>query len=71
MDEVAQWAASKFYSSPNVIRQIKSRRMRWAGHEERVGKERKVKKVLMGKPEGKRPRRIWEDEIRMAFRVTG
>jgi hypothetical protein len=59
------------YSSPNVIRQIKSRIIRWAGHEERMGEEIKVIKVLMGKPEGKRPRRIWEEEIRMAFRVTG
>jgi hypothetical protein len=40
------------YSSPNVIRQIKSRRMRWAGHVARMGKERNVYKVLVGKPEG-------------------
>jgi hypothetical protein len=50
-------------SSPNIIRQIKSRRMRWAGHVERMGEERKVCKVLVGKPEGKRPlgrpRRRW------------
>jgi hypothetical protein len=37
----------------NIIRQIKSRRMRWAGHVARVGEERKVYKVLAGKPEGK------------------
>jgi hypothetical protein len=43
------------YSSPNIIRQIKSRRMRWAGHVARMGEERNVYKVLMGKPEGKRP----------------
>jgi hypothetical protein len=44
-----------FYFSPNVIRQIKSRRMRWAGHVARMGEERNVYTVLMGKPEGKRP----------------
>jgi hypothetical protein len=43
------------YSSPNVIRQMKSRRMRWAGHVARMGEERKVYTVLVGKPEGKRP----------------
>jgi hypothetical protein len=49
--------------------QIKSRRMRWAGHAARMEAERKVYKVLVGKPEGKRPRgrprRKWEDMIRM------
>jgi hypothetical protein len=43
------------YSSPDIIRQIKSRRMRWAGHVARMGEERKVYRVLVGKPEGKRP----------------
>jgi hypothetical protein len=43
------------YSSPNIIRQIKSRRIRWAGHVARMEEERKAYKVLMGKPEGKRP----------------
>jgi hypothetical protein len=43
------------YSSPNVITQIKSRRMRWTGHVARMGEERKVYKVLVGKSEGKRP----------------
>jgi hypothetical protein len=42
------------YSSPDIIRQIKSKRMRWAGHVVRMGKERKLYKVLVGKPEGKR-----------------
>jgi hypothetical protein len=57
------------YSSPNVIRQMMSRRMRWAGHVARMGEERKLYNVLVGKPEGKRPlgrqRRKWEDGIRM------
>jgi hypothetical protein len=43
------------YSSPDTIRQVKSRGMRWAGHIARIGEERKVFKVLVGKPEGKRP----------------
>jgi hypothetical protein len=43
------------YSSPDIIRQVKSRRTRWAGHVARMGEERKVYKVLVGKPEGKRP----------------
>jgi hypothetical protein len=53
------------YSSTNAIRQIKSRRMRCAGHVTRMGEDRNVYRVLMGKPEGKRPlgrpRRRWED----------
>jgi hypothetical protein len=63
------------YSSPDIIRQVKSRRMRWAGHVARMGEERKVCKVLVGKPEGKRPlgrpRRRWEDGIRMDLRELG
>jgi hypothetical protein len=51
---------------------MKSRRLRWAGYVARMGEERKVYKVLVGKPEGKRPlgrpRRRWEDEIRMDLR---
>jgi hypothetical protein len=57
------------YSSPNIIRQIKSRRMGWAGHAACMGEERKLYKVLVGKPKGKRPlgrpRCRWEDGIRM------
>jgi hypothetical protein len=56
------------YSSPDMIRRVKSRRMRWAGHVARMGEERKVYKVLVEKPEGKRPlgrpRRRWEDGIK-------
>jgi hypothetical protein len=52
-----------FYSSPYIIRQVKSRRMRWAGHVARMGEERKVYKGLVGNPEGKKPlgrrRRRW------------
>jgi hypothetical protein len=63
------------YSPPDIIRQVKSRLMRWAGHVARMGEERKVYKVLVGKPEGKiplgRPRRKWEDGIRMDLREIG
>jgi hypothetical protein len=61
-----------FYSSPNIIRQIKSRRLVWAGHVSRMEEEKNVHRVLIGKPEGKRPRgrprRRWEDRIRMNLR---
>jgi hypothetical protein len=57
------------YTSPDIIRQIKSRRMRWAGHVARIGEGRNVYRVLVGKPEGKRPlerpRSRWEDGIKM------
>jgi hypothetical protein len=63
------------YSSPDIIRQVKSRRMRWAGHVARIGEERKVYKVLVGKPEGRRPlgrpRCRWEDGVRMDLREIG
>jgi hypothetical protein len=60
------------YSLPNIVRVVKSRRMRWAGHVARMGEDRGVYRVLAGKPEGKRPlrrpRRRWEDNIKMDFR---
>jgi hypothetical protein len=51
---------------PRIIRTIKSRRMRWAGHVARVGETRNAYRILVGKPEGKRPlgRRRWVDNIR-------
>jgi hypothetical protein len=61
------------YSSPNIV--TKSKRMRWAGHAARVGEERGVYRVLLGKPEEKRPlgrpRRRWEDNIRMELQEVG
>ena len=63
------------YSSPNIVRVIKSRRMRWAGHVARMGEERGAYRVLVGKPEGKkplgRPRRRWVDNIRMDLQEVG
>jgi hypothetical protein len=62
------------YSSPDIIRQIKSRQMRWAGHVKRMREDRKVYEVLVGKPEGKRPlerpRHRWEDGIRMHLKES-
>jgi len=55
------------YSSPSIVRVIKSRRMRWVGHVARVGNRRGAYRVLVGKPEGKRPlerpRNRWKDNI--------
>ena len=63
------------YSSPNIVRVIKSRRLRWAGHVARMEEGRGVHKVLVGKPEGKsplgRPRRRWEDNIKMDLEEVG
>jgi hypothetical protein len=57
------------YSLPNIVRVIKSRRLRWAGHVARMREGRGVYSVLVGKPEGKiplgRPRRRWEDNVRI------
>ena len=63
------------YSLPNIVRMLKSRRMRWAGHVARMGDGRGVHRVLVGKPEGKRllgrPRLRWEDNIKMELREVG
>jgi hypothetical protein len=63
------------YSSPDIIRQIKSRRVRFAGHVARKGEGINVHRVLVGNPEGKRPlerpRRRWEDGIKMDLRMIG
>jgi hypothetical protein len=61
------------YSSPNIVRVIKSRKIKWAGHVARMGEGSGVYRVLVGKPERKRPlgrpRRRWEDNIKMDLRV--
>jgi hypothetical protein len=63
------------YSSPNIIRMIKSRRMRWAGHVARVGEKRNAYRILVGKPEERRPlgrpRRRWVDNIKIDLREIG
>ena len=66
---------SDLYSLPNIVRVVKSRRMRWAGHVARMGEGRGLHRVLVGKPEGKRPlgrpRRRWEDNIKMDLQEVG
>ena len=66
---------SDLYSLPNIVRVVKSRRMRWAGNVAHVGEGRGVHRVLVGKPEGKRPlgrpRRRWEDNIKMDIQEVG
>jgi hypothetical protein len=63
------------YSSPNIIRMIRSRRMRWAWHVARIGEAKNAYRILVGKPEGKRPlqrpRRRWVDRIKMDLREVG
>ena len=66
---------SDLYSLPNIVRVVKSRRMRLVGHLARMGEGRVVHRVLVGKSEGKiplgRPRRRWEDNIKMDFQEVG
>ena len=66
---------SDLYSLQNIVREVKWRRMRWAGHVARMGEVRGVHRVLVGKPEGKRPlgrpRRRWEDNIKMDLQEVG
>jgi hypothetical protein len=63
------------YSLPNIITMIKSRRMRWAGHVARMREKRNAYRILVGKPEGKRPlgrpRRVWVDKIKIDLREIG
>jgi hypothetical protein len=62
------------YSSPNIVRVIKSRRMKWAGHVVRIGERRGVYRVLAGRSEGKRPlgrpRRRWEVKIKVKVKLS-
>jgi hypothetical protein len=62
-------------SVSNIVRAVKSRQMRWAGHVVRMGEERGVHRVLVGRPEGKRPlgrpRHRWEDNIKMDLQEVG
>jgi hypothetical protein len=81
-DEVtAEWRKlhneelNDLYSLTNIVLEVNSRRMRWAGHVARMGEDRGVHRVLVGKPEGKRPlgrpRRRWEDNIKMDLQAVG
>jgi hypothetical protein len=80
-DKVGKWRKlhneelNNVYSSPNIVWVIKSRRWRWAVHVARMGEGRGVYRVLVGKPEGRRPlgrpRRRWENNIRMDLREVG
>ena len=63
------------YTSPNIIRILKSRRLRWTGHVTRLEQSRNTYRVLVEKPERerplRRPRRRWEDNIKMVLREVG
>jgi len=63
------------YSSPSIVRVIKSRRMRWARHVARMGERKGIYRVVVGKPEGKRPHGrptlTWEDNIKMDLQEVG
>jgi len=63
------------YSLPNIVRVVKSRRMRWTGHVARMGEDRGVRRVLVGKPDGKRPlgrpRPRWKDNIKIDLQKVG
>ena len=77
-DENGEWRRlhneehHSLYRSPNIARVIKSRRLRWAGHVARMEESRSAFKMLTGKPTGKRPlgrpRRRWEDNIKMTLK---
>jgi hypothetical protein len=80
-EEITDWMKihneelNNLFSSPNIFRVIKSRRMRWTGHVARMGDRRCEYRILVGKPEGKRPlgrpRHRWEDILRWSFRKWG
>jgi hypothetical protein len=65
----------KLYSSVSIIRMMRPRRMRWAGHVARMGEERNAYRILVGRPEGKRPlgraRSMWVDNIKLDLTETG
>jgi hypothetical protein len=75
VEKMHNYELHSLYSSPNIVRVVKSRRMSWLGHVARMGEERGVYRVLVGRPEGKRPlgrpRRRWEDNIKIDLREIG
>jgi hypothetical protein len=72
---INRYVLISIFTKTNIVRVVKSRRMRWAGHVARMGEDRGVHRVLVGKPEGKRPlgrpRRRWEDNIKMDLQEVG
>jgi hypothetical protein len=70
-----KYTEDKLYSLPNIVRVVKSRKMGWAGHVARMEEGRGVHRVLVGKPEGKRPlggpSHRWEDNIKMDLHEVG
>jgi hypothetical protein len=75
MEKITYEELNDLYSLPNIVLVVKSRRMRWAGHVARMGGGRGAHRVLVGKPEVKRPlgrpRRRWEDNIRRDLQEVG
>jgi hypothetical protein len=75
MEKITYEELKDLYSLPNIVRVVKSRRMRWAGHVARMGEGRGVHGVLVGRPEGKRPlgrpSRRWENNIKMDLQELG
>ena len=72
MEKVTNAELHVLYFSSNIIRNLKFKRLTWAGHVAHIGKSRNAYGVLVGKPEGKKPlgrsRRSWEDNIKMDLR---
>ena len=75
MSVIGNEELNSLYCSPNIVRVIKSRRIRWVGHVGRMGERRGVYRVLVRKREGKRqlgrPRRRWEYNIKMDLQEVG
>ena len=75
MEKAPHEELHSLYRSPNIVRVIKSRRLRWAGHVAKMEEGRSAFKILTDKPTGKtplgRPRRRWEDNIRMDLQEIG
>ena len=75
MEKIHNEWVNDLYPSPDIVRVIKSRRIRWTGHVERMGERRGLYRVLVAKPERKRqlgrPRHKWEDNIKIDFQEVG
>jgi hypothetical protein len=75
VEKIAYDVLHNLNSSPNIVRVIISRRLNWAGHVARIGADRSVYRVLVGRSEGKRPlgrpKRRWEDNIKLDLREIG